>query len=248
MKAELDLKVPLSKGGKGSAVKRAQELLTLSGFATGIDADFGGATLLQVQSLQKARGLPVTGVIDLATHEVLVEPLVRAIAPLPKAGMTLSQLTLAYALQHIAQHPREAGGDNRGPWVRAYLGWDGLAARWCAGFTCYALEQAAFTLGVKPPIASSASCDVLALAAQATGRFVKGAGLTPADRPTVVKPGSFFLVRAAPRDWIHVGIVVEARGDAFRTAEGNTNDEGSENGYEAVQRVRGYKDKDFIIW
>ena len=54
--------------------------------------------------------------------------MVKALRPIAAGTKTMSDLTLAYALQHVAQHPREAGGDNRGPWVRMYLGWEGDAA------------------------------------------------------------------------------------------------------------------------
>jgi hypothetical protein len=75
----------------------------------------------------------------------------KALNPIAARSKSLSDFPAAYAKQHIKNHPPEAGGDNRGPWVRSYLGWHGKDARWCAGFVCFALEQAAFTLGVKTP-------------------------------------------------------------------------------------------------
>jgi hypothetical protein len=72
---------------------------------------------------------------------------VKALNPIAAGGKSLSTLAAAYAKQHIKNHPKEAGGDNRGPWVRSYLDWGGKDARWCAGFVCFALEQAAHTLG-----------------------------------------------------------------------------------------------------
>ncbi len=59
-------------------------------------------------------------------------------------------------------------------------------------------------------------------------------------------PGSFFLNRRTPDDWTHVGIVTEAADGSFKTIEGNTNDEGSREGYEVCARNRGYKKRDFI--
>ena len=92
------------------------------------------------------------------------------------------------------QEPPKGGcGDNRGPWVRSYLDWDGKDARWCAGFVCFALEQAAHTLGVNLPIDSSSSCDVLAMEAKTAGKFV------PESK---VKSGAFAkkdLVPSQPR-------------------------------------------------
>jgi hypothetical protein len=41
--------------------------------------------------------------------------------------------------------------------------------------------------------------------------------------------------------------VLKAKEDVFHTIEGNTNDEGSREGYEVRKRIRGHEDKDFIL-
>jgi hypothetical protein len=41
--------------------------------------------------------------------------------------------------------------------------------------------------------------------------------------------------------------VIAPREEVFETIEGNTNDEGSREGYEVCHRVRGYGSKDFIL-
>lgn len=243
IKSELDLVKPVARGAKGLPAKRVQEWLTLNGYGLVIDGDFGPATEDQVKAFQRALGQPANGIVDAATWTALVDPLVKAIAPAGASG-SLSPRVAEVAKHHVAQHPREAGGDNCGPWVRAYLGWDGAEARWCAGFTCTVLEQAAALLDAKPPIKSSASCDTVADRAKIAGKFIPG----PKTPPTAIAPGSFFLVRASPTDWTHVGIVLQAGPDSFSTFEGNTNDQGSANGYEACQRRRDYKRKDFVIW
>ena len=61
-------------------------------------------------------------------------------------------------------------------------------------------------------------------------------------------PGTFFLVRKVPGDWVHVGIVIAPAKESFDTAEGNTDSGGSSNGFEAAERARGYQSKDFIVW
>jgi len=33
----------------------------------------------------------------------------------------LGQMVVAYAEQYLEQHPREVGGQNKGPWVRLYM-------------------------------------------------------------------------------------------------------------------------------
>jgi hypothetical protein len=47
---------------------------------------------------------------------------------------------------------------------------------------------------------------------------------------------------------VHVGIVTEPAKESFDTAEGNTDSGGSSNGFEAAERARDYRSKDFIVW
>lgn len=249
VKEEIEFAGPIERGAKKMRAQRVQEFLTLNGFAVSIDADFGPATEKRVRDFQGARGLPANGVVDLKTHEELVAPIVKALNPIAAGGKSLSALAAAYAKQHIKNRPREAGGDNRGPWVRSYLDWDGKDARWCAGFVCFALEQAAHTLGLKTPIESSSSCDVLAKEAKEAGKFVTETRVKSGAFPKKdLVAGTFFLVRKVPGDWVHVGIVTTPSKESFDTAEGNTDSGGSSNGFEAAERSRNYKSKDFIVW
>jgi hypothetical protein len=168
-----------------------------------------------------------------------------ALAPISPPGKSLGDLVVAYARQHLKQHPQEIGGQNCGPWVRLYMkGNEGPAWPWCAGFVCFCLKQACDSLGVKMPIVPSFSCDSLAASAKERNRFLKEPTL--ADR-TKITPGSFFLNRRTPTDWIHTGIVVRTEAEVVQTTEGNTNDEGSREGFEVCARTRGYKSMDFIL-
>ncbi|WP_274628647.1 peptidoglycan-binding domain-containing protein [Arvimicrobium flavum] len=241
---ELDWPLPIARGARQMRAKRVQEWLTIAGFSLNIDSDFGAATEQRVKDFQSNRGLPATGQVDARTHEQLVDPLVKAIAPINAGNRTLADLILSYAVQHVAQHPVEAGGDNCGPWVRAYMGQDGPDWRWCSGFVCFALEQAARTLGVRQPIPSSASCDTMSANARNAGLYHREGTV----RPSQILPGSFFLVRRTNNDWTHIGVVSDAGADTMRTVEGNTDSGGSDNGFEASERVRNYAKKDFIIW
>jgi hypothetical protein len=45
----------------------------------------------------------------------------------------------------------------------------------------------------------------------------------------------------------HTGIVTRAEQGVFHTMEGNTNDDGHRNGFEACTRRRGYRSKDFVL-
>ena len=244
--AELAFSGTVQKGQKNAKVRRVQEWLSLRGFPLEIDGDFGDATDIQLKAFQAREGLAADGVVDAAVFKALTAPLARAFALQPVGDRSLSRLIADYAAQHVKEHPLEVGGPNAGPWVRAYMGWDGETALWCAGFTCSLLQQAAATLGVAQPIQSSASCDTLADRAKAAGKFVPNA--KAASGQVTIPPGSFFLVRATPTDWTHVGIVGAASGGSFVTYEGNTNNGGSRNGFEAISRVRNYAGKDFIVW
>jgi hypothetical protein len=160
-------------------------------------------------------------------------------------GKTLGDLVVAYAKQHLAQHPIEIGGQNKGPWVRLYMkGNEGPDWPWCAGFVSFILKQASDTIDASLPIRTSFSCDFLALSAKEIGIFLKEPKI---EDKVQITPGSIFLNRRTSTDWVHTGVVVQAQNDFFHTIEGNTNDEGSREGYEVCKRIRGYKKKDFII-
>jgi hypothetical protein len=231
-------------GAPKSRARLVQEWVSLHGPKIKIDGDYGPATSTAVRGFQASRGLPPTGLVDRATHELLIAPLTAALQPItPPPGATFGSMTVAYARQHLKQHPREVGGANRGPWVRFYMdGNEGDDQLWCAGFVTLIQKQVSLTLGQPVPIARSVSCDVLAARAKEVRCFE--AGCPDFKRIT---PGSLFLVQKTTTDWQHVGIVTSAEKEAFHTIEGNTNDEGSREGFEACARVRGYEKKDFIL-
>ena len=236
---------PIEQGAKGKTVRAVQEWLGLQEIHTAIDGGYGPATATAVRMFQSQNRLRPTGVVDKATFERLAAPMGAALEPIvPKANAPLGAVVIAYAQQHLAQHPREIGGQNRGPWVRLYMaGNEGPEWPWCAGFATFVLKQACDTVGCALPIRSSVSCDLLAASAQENGCFVRGALTRDRSRVT---PGSLFLNSRTAGDWVHTGIVVRLEDDVFHTIEGNTNDSGDREGYEVCARVRGYKDKDFV--
>lgn len=125
---DLKLNKNLKKGDKEDQVKLIQEWLSLHGLGLSLDGDFGSATEGAVKHFQKDNGLGQTGIVDQATFDLLVKPMTEALKAIKPDGHTVASLTLAYAKQHAAQHPREIGGQNRGPWVRLYMdGKEGVA-------------------------------------------------------------------------------------------------------------------------
>ena len=241
--SDLKLDKPLKRGDKNGQVKLIQEWLSLHDQGVGIDGDFGPATQAAVKNFQTKVGFPTNGVVDENTFAKLIAPMHAALQPIPASGLSLGALVVAYAHQHLAQHPREVGGENSGPWVRLYMdGNEGKQWAWCAGFVCFCLKQASDALGVAMPITKNFSCDELAKSAKKNKIFV-GSG----DSHAKVGPGSIFLVRKTATDWTHTGIIVSTTNDTFKTIEGNTNNAGSTNGIEVRARTRNLSTVDFII-
>jgi peptidoglycan hydrolase-like protein with peptidoglycan-binding domain len=230
---------------KSTRAKRVQEWLTLHGIGVRVDSDFGPATEAAVKQFQKKKGLPVTGVVNKATFDALVAPMRVALKPIAPDGKSLNQLIVAIARQHVAQRPREVGGQNAGPWVRLYMdGHEGAIWLWCAGFATFPHKQAAAALGVRMPVLRSFGVANIARDAKARHRFL---GLPAASDRRKIKPGSLFLERGGPTGYQHCGVVVSMAGDTMTTIEGNTNDDGSSNGFEAVARTRGFAGMDFAL-
>jgi Putative peptidoglycan binding domain len=237
-----------SEIGRGASGRRAtlvQEWLSLHDVQVAIDGKYGPATAQAVRQFQGLRGLRPTGTVNRTTFDALLQPMTEARAEIAAQGRSLGDLMIAYAKRHLAQRPREIGGQNLGPWVRLYMrGNEGPDYPWCAGFACFVLQQACGCLARSAPLRPSFSCDLLATDAQKRTLFLaETKRRSPDDTPA----GSFFLSRRVVGDWVHTGLVLSAGKDTFETIEGNTNDAGDREGYEVCRRVRGYKGKDFIV-
>jgi Putative peptidoglycan binding domain/CHAP domain len=241
----------LAERQEGKAVERVQEWLTFHGFGTDIDGDFGPATSKAVRSFQGARGLGATGIVDTQTYAVLTQPLRSVLAPINPPSADLPGTIVEYARQHLAAHPIELGGPNEGPWVRLYMkGRDGEAFLWCAGFACTVIRQACEAKGVPASVAYTMSCDDLGKAARTQRRFLAGrAAMGNGAQLSKIRPGSVFLIqnKTKPWDYIHTGIVIAVDAQSFTTIEGNTNREGSSNGFEVCRRERAYTRADFYL-
>ncbi len=208
-----------------------------------IDEDFGGVTKKRVQQFQEDRGLGASGIVNAATFQELVAPLVQVLTPISSANHTFPTMALEYAKAHLAQHPLEVGGQNCGPWVRVSMkGHHGAEFPWCAGFVTFILKQAAKTLGMAMPIQGSSSCDSPAAQGKDAGLFMKESTLSreKASREHLSRAG-IFLVRRSSTDWTYRGLATAFNRDVFETIERNTNDEGGREGYEVCSRSRGYK-------
>ncbi|MFK0339829.1 peptidoglycan-binding protein [Agrobacterium deltaense] len=244
---ELAFPGALKLGSSGAGVKRLQEWLHLNGYYTSVDGDFGASTETMLDRFAKAQGRSGTTVLDEELWAVLTAPLRRAVAKVVP-GASFEKTVLKVARQHIAERPKEAGGNNCGPWVRAYMrGADGADQLWCAGFVSLIFEQAARDMGIKVPLKRQAGVDALVADAKTSGRFIAESEVNTALlRASRLRPGYLFVIRKDAKDWTHVGFVLSIGPTSFDTIEGNTGGEGGVDGDEARQNNRSYPSRDFI--
>lgn len=247
--------LPLAYGTTDHGVRRVQEWLTLHGFATEIDGEFGPATRSAVSAFQKAYGCERddnAGIVDVETWGALIAPMDRAelVNGMPD---TFGARVCRIARAHLLAKAREVGGDNRGPWVRLYgRGVDQSSVRsfpWCQAFASHVWLKAARELAVDLPFALVADGGAVSFyvpwvvdSARRAGRFRAGLNAGP------VPIGSMFFVPGeinGRRSHVHVGLVIEDGPEAIVTIEGNTNRDGSSNGYEVAQRYRRKASLDF---
>lgn len=246
--AETTFPGPIALNDHSDAVKRVQEWLTFHGHGLVIDSDFGPATQRALSAFRQASALADNGPVNADDWVQLVAPMRRALQ-LPTPDTTLPQTLLKIARQHLAAHPLELGGENRGPWVRLYCnGQDGDAFLWCAGFVSFVLMQACAVQQVPLPLEVSLSCDALATSAKEHGRFIPGVHIDSGNTPWSDLAGvGLFLVRKSAQDWTHVGFAFDGVDHTFQTIEGNANQQGSRNGFEVCSRTRAVQHCDFVI-
>lgn len=246
---EIEFTPNLANGSKGVAVRKLQEWLNLNQMGTAIDGDFGPATQAALKKFQKSQGLNISGVLTLQTWNALIKPMVDVLNTTIQNPISIEAACLKVAKTHLAVHPLEIGGPNRGPWVRLYTGGnEGPSWLWCAGFVSVVVAQASHLSSLLAPIKSSLSCDTLAAAAKANGKFVTGRSvLDSASAASLLGACAIFLIRRSPGDWEHMGFAFNFNGSTFETLEGNTNDDGNSDGYEVCTRIRKLSsEKDFI--
>jgi hypothetical protein len=244
--SDLELDKICQRKSTGQKVKLIQEWLCLHDIPVAIDGDFGPATEESVKNFQTREALPTNGVVDPDTFACLIRPMTAALAPISPDDKSLGKMTVAYAKQHLEQHPREAGGQNRGPWVRLYM--DGKEKEpWCTGFAWFVLNQACEALNVPVPLKPKFPrwSDSLVDEAKKRGIFVAESDINSCGQ---IAPGSLFVLRKSDGT-NHTGIVVLAKSDKPVTIEGNAGPEDSDPSCEVCQRDnRGYARMDFIVF
>lgn len=133
--------------------------------------------------------------------------------------MSTKALKVAISQLGVQEEPK---GSNRGPQVDRYLASVGLGPgySWCMAFVYWCFREAG-----------------VASALLTTGGVLRQWNERPKLRVTKPRPGDIFIMDYG-KGLGHTGIVERVEGDQIHTIEGNTNDEGSREGFEVCRRVR----------
>lgn len=135
-------------------------------------------------------------------------------------------LDIARAEVGVAEVPK---GSNAGPRVLEYLASVGLKANpWCMAFVYWCVNQACKKLEQKNPLVKTGH--VLTQWNKTTLRKLS-------NRNKNVEPGDIFIMQFSGGRG-HTGFVLEVKKGFVVTIEGNTNDDGSREGYEVAIRQR----------
>lgn len=234
---------------KDGWAKKVQEWLNLHIFHTpgwnqrvSIDDWYGKATEESVKDFQQLKKIKVDGQVGLTTWLALIEPMRLAFRPINSESFDLKETLVNYMLQLTNQHPTEIH-PNSGPWVRAFMkGKEGEWAAWCNGVVSTALDHACASLGLNMNkiLQWSWSCEGTkqnAFSSKTSSKYYTPEHLI--TREVVPERGDLFLViRKSDNLARHIGVIENVNGSVASCLEGNTNDEGSREGYELCKRKR----------
>lgn len=134
-------------------------------------------------------------------------------------------LEIALTQEGVSEEPK---GSNWGAKVKEYLAAAGLkaSAPWCMSFVVWCFEQSAKEKGIKSPLAKTGGV----LNQWNLKKEKLGIKANP-------QPGDIFIMRFAHGTG-HTGIVISSDANFITSIEGNTNDDGSREGYEVAIRKR----------
>lgn len=143
--------------------------------------------------------------------------------------MTLRNKALEIAISQLGkeEHPR---GSNWGPDVQKYLASVGInfPASWCMAFVYWCHQQAADAMGVNNPMRKTG------------GVLAQWNSRKDTYKVNIPEPGCVFIMDFG-KGLGHTGIVEQVDMDYIYTIEGNSNDEGSREGYEICRKKRSRK-------
>jgi len=143
--------------------------------------------------------------------------------------ITLSALVLEIATSQLGVREQPLGS-NDGPQVRQYLQRAGGKAGdpWCMAFVYWSVDEAAKKKGIPNPLVKTPGV-------MDQWRRTKARKQPP--RRQLIKPGDIFIM-SFDHEKGHTGIVEKVVDGLIYTIEGNTNNDGSREGYEVARRHR----------
>jgi hypothetical protein len=149
--------------------------------------------------------------------------------------MTLYQKVLEIAITQIGVE-EAPGHRNTGKEVEKYLASVGLQSGlpWCMAFAYWCYGESAKELGVANFLIRTGGVLHQWNEQQPIRKIVLDKVL---KNPSIIKPGAIFIMDYG-KGTGHTGIVEKIVGNLVHTIEGNTNDEGSREGYEVCRRTR----------
>ncbi len=153
----------------------------------------------------------------------------------------LANQTAQVALRYlgITESPR---GSNRGPHIDDFLRFVGLQPGnpWCTAFVCYCVHKAAEELGIQTDFPKTAWTPTLLAFAKQKNILITQAEIAMGVRPQ--RGWVFMLYYPNLKRVAHSGIVLRTLpAGLVLTIEGNTNNDGSREGYKVARRIRRLK-------
>jgi hypothetical protein len=141
--------------------------------------------------------------------------------------LSASALNIAVTQIGVEEIPR---GSNSGPQVSAYEKSVGLAPGnpWCMAFVYWCVNQAAAALNIVNPLIKTGGVH---------DQLNRSVLRVLPKTSSAVKPGDIFIMEFSPTTG-HTGFVEAVVMGMVHTIEGNSNDDGSREGYEVLRRSR----------
>ncbi len=154
--------------------------------------------------------------------------------------MSLATLALQTAQGQLGQC-EEPKGSNNGPMVNVYLASVGLVPgyAWCQAFVYWCYQQAAIQLQEDDPVIKTGGALNCWNKTDAKQRITRSEAWA---QPALLKPGDQFIMNYGHGAG-HTGIIEKIEGSILHTIEGNSNTNGSREGYEVVRHKRSLNDK-----
>jgi CHAP domain len=156
-----------------------------------------------------------------------------------QGGGTLGGLALGVAVSQLGES-EVPKGSNSGPQVDTYLASVGLGSgfSWCQAFVYWCYREAAKMAGCGNPAFRTAS---VADCWNKTSAEFKTTKIDALKNRPAVAPGSQVIFLYG-RGLGHTGLVEHVDEAGIHTIEGNSNTDGSREGYEVVRHVRRWDD------